>query len=502
MQRKKEIPKSPRNSLISKLAYEMLVRIGAEKLPINLDDILNLYPKIILVPYTEFKKDKEFIPDRYNFDLINARIDKQNAAEPNPAKWKEHLEAFTIPIEDKYFIYYDDRVRNEGRIRWSICHELGHIFIEHFTDFDLRTSNFVNITDKQYGVLELEAHWYASEVLAPGPVMFFLRKKLTSEHISLLCDISSEAAWRKKCYIELKKYEGFIENRPMMLNFSHFIFDTGYWDSVYRVLRERLELHPRLIREKYDECRVCKSCYAFVHNSWYSHCQYCGEELEKQHQFSMNRMHGIEQPVLDGKVYPSFEESRGWRALFCPRCKNHEFSKNDEFCPACHTPLYNRCLEHKAHNNKLSLECRRCPGCGGLTTYSELYDELKEYRIPPPSRYKSYHRFEEWGYIRFSILNKLKNSKGMRIYAILSDSAVYTDYDNFVLIITGEIKHAQELLNNMRIVEKSIEVYFTRVRELHLFYYDKIKHEIYNIVSSKKIHNTCSYLINEEVDIR
>ena len=58
LQKKKEIPKSPRNSLISKLAYEMLVRIGAEKLPINLDDIFDLYPKIIRVPYTEFKRIK------------------------------------------------------------------------------------------------------------------------------------------------------------------------------------------------------------------------------------------------------------------------------------------------------------------------------------------------------------------------------------------------------------------------------------------------------------
>ena len=169
----------------------------------------------------------------------------------------------------------------------------------------------------------------------------------------------------------------------------------------------------------------------------------------------MNRMFGVEQPILNGKVYPSFEEVYGLLALFCPRCKNHEFSKDDKFCPVCHTPLYNRCLEHEAHNFKLPLECRRAPCCGGQTTYSNLYDELKGYRIPPPSRYKSFHRFEEWGNIRFLLLNVL-GYKGLPLYSILSDSAVYTDYDNFALVFSGDIKHSQKLLNAIPMIEKYI----------------------------------------------
>jgi len=89
MPKRKGIPQSPRNSVISGLAYEMLVRIGAGKLPINLDDIFDMYPTIIRVPCTEFKKLNDVIPDQLNFDLMNARIDKENAAEPNPVKWKD-----------------------------------------------------------------------------------------------------------------------------------------------------------------------------------------------------------------------------------------------------------------------------------------------------------------------------------------------------------------------------------------------------------------------------
>ena len=468
----------------------MLVRIGAGKLPINLDDIFDLYPTIIRVPYTEFKKLNDVIPDWLNFDLMNARIDKENAAEPNPAKWKEHIEAFTIPVEETpdhfvYFIYYDDRVKNKERIRWSICHELGHIFAGHFADFDLRTSNFINITNSQYGVLELEAHWYASELLAPSPVMFILRNKLFTEHISLLCDISFDAAQKKKYAIERKKYEGFIENRQMMLNFSRFIFETGYWDSVYRVLRKRFELYPRFISLTYNGCRVCQSCGAFVRHSSYLCCQHCGERLATDSQFLMDRRRGIEQPVPDGKVYPSFEETKHWRAVYCPRCKNYKFSKDDEFCPVCQTPLYNRCLEHGP--NKISLECRRAPCCGGPTDYSQLYDELKGYQIRPPARYKGYHWYEDWGYIRFLLLVKIDRSVGMPLYSILSDSAVYTDYDNYVLVFVGDNAQCQEVYNNIDVIKGFIETYGqSHVEELYLYRHIWATREIYWIIPKNR----------------
>jgi len=437
------------------------------------------------VPFTEFKQYYgDRIPDSLNFDKINARIDKENAAEPNPEKWKDHIEAFTVPSEkpDGYYIYYDDRIRNEPRVRWSIGHEMGHIFVNHFIDFDLRTSNFINISGREIGVLENEAHWFASEVFAPGPFMCILRNKLTAEHISLLCDISIEAATKIGWRIMGRKYDSFPENRQMMLNFSHFIFDGLYWDSVYRVLRERLALHPRLIGAMYEECRVCKSCGAFVHHSSYYYCQYCGEELEKRRQFSMNHMQGIEQPILEGRTHPLFEEGKTWQALFCPKCKNFLYTKDDQFCSVCQTPLYNRCAEQKTHDFKLSLECRRCPDCGGLTTYSKLYDELKGHRIPPPARYKSCLVYEDWGYVRFLLLHNMRNSLGMHLYSVLSDSIAYTDYDNFVLVFSGEMDHAQELLDAIPTIRTYIEDYcFIHAKEIYLYYYSQLDHEVFRI---------------------
>ena len=469
------------------------MEIGAERLPTSINDILEAYPNIILIPFTEFKElYGDNIPDSLNFDKINARIDMKNAAEPNREKWKDHIEAFTEPSEEikGYFIYFDDRIRNEPRLRWSIGHEMGHIFDNHFIDFDLRSSNFVSITDRETGVLELEAHWFASEIFAPGPFMCILKNKLTAEYISLLCDISSEAASKRVWQIEHRKYKSFPENNQMMLNFSRFIFDGRYWDSVYRVLRERFELHPRIIKFQFEVCRVCKSCGAIVHNNIYSHCQYCGEKLDTSQQFRRNRMDGVEQPIPEGKAYPCFEENKRWRALFCPRCKNYTFSENDEFCPVCQTPLYNRCLEHESHDYKLSLDCRRCPDCGGLTVYSKLYDELKGRRIPLPSCFKGYYRYEDWGYIRFLLLMNSGYSKGMNLYAILSDSAVYTDYDNFVLVFAGSERNREDVFNSLPIIKSYIESYGSaHIKDIYLYHYNMSTREIYRIMPNEKLES-------------
>jgi len=70
----------------------------------------------------------------------------------------------------------------------------------------------------------------------------------------------------------------------------------------------------------------------------------------------------------------------------------------------------------------------------------------------------------------------------MHLYSILSDSVVYTDYDNFVLVFAGMIEHIQELLDSMLIIKEYIEDYcFANVKEICLFYYSISQNEIFRI---------------------
>jgi len=483
LQIKKEIPPNPRFKLAIERAHELLVEIEAEKLPINTDDVFDAYPNIVLIPYTEFKQNYDVVPDEYNFDKINAQIDKLNAAEPNPEKHRERLEALVRNIigTNKFFIYFDDRIKNKPRIRWSIGHEIGHVFLEHFEIIKDAVINHSKLTEDEYWLLETEAHWFACELFAPSPVLLMLDKRLSASQISLLCDISSKAAIKKNR--QLNKNYSYSENRRLMINFSQFMFSKSYLESLYTVMQKRIEAAPKLFWLLYSVCRICSKCGAFINDSGYSHCHWCGERQETPVRIGLASLPSDMPHARDGVVYEYFEESEKHRVLYCPKCKNYFFLSGDEFCKTCQTPLYNHCIEEK---KLLPAECRRCPFCGGITDYSDLYDALKNQKIPPPARYRDFHKFEDWGYIRYMLRKKMSFTKGMYLYSILSDSVVYTDWDHFILIFTGDIGHVQNLLKNMQVIVGFIETYASAfVKETILYHFDREKREIHLIVPNE-----------------
>ena len=180
-QRKKEIPQKPRFEFAIERAYQVLVDICADKLPISIEIIEKRFLNLEIHAYTKYK-EQFVIPAQLDFDKRNAIIDKENEAEPDPSKWRDHLEALVLRVrgEKEYLIIYDDRVRNEQRKRWSIGHELGHVFCGHLEEFELTCLLRSGLSKEEYGVLETEAHWFVSELLAPSPVLLLLNTRFDS----------------------------------------------------------------------------------------------------------------------------------------------------------------------------------------------------------------------------------------------------------------------------------------------------------------------------------
>lgn len=77
-----------------------------------------------------------------------------------------------------------------NRIRWTLAHELGHIFLEHLITFPEITQS---LSYSEYNVLEEEANRFAAELLAPMNILKILNIN-SREKIQSLCKISSEAA--------------------------------------------------------------------------------------------------------------------------------------------------------------------------------------------------------------------------------------------------------------------------------------------------------------------
>lgn len=90
----------------------------------------------------------------------------------------EHLhgeEGYTLRNNDKYRIVIDTNVYSK-RLRFTIFHEIGHIILGHFTDFD----NFT-LTQNEYNILDIEANVFAGEVLMPEKHIINSGLRTTSE---------------------------------------------------------------------------------------------------------------------------------------------------------------------------------------------------------------------------------------------------------------------------------------------------------------------------------
>jgi len=121
----------------------------------------------------------------------------------------------------QWFIVYDDSLPL-GRKRFTVAHELGHIFLGHplVAGFHART------TGGKLPPTENEANVFASRFLAPACVLWGLNLHTAAE-ISRICEISAEAAEiRAKRMAELYRRNMFLTSpleRQVYAQFTDFI---------------------------------------------------------------------------------------------------------------------------------------------------------------------------------------------------------------------------------------------------------------------------------------
>ncbi|MDD6447205.1 MAG: ImmA/IrrE family metallo-endopeptidase [Ruminococcus sp.] len=107
----------------------------------------------------------------------------------------------TLIQNDKFYIIYADG-QSHQRCRFTIAHELGHIFLGHL--FNKNGKGFLTTDDT-----ESSANVFARDLLAPACVLHELQV-LTAPEISQLCNISLEAAtYRAERMKELERRNAF-----------------------------------------------------------------------------------------------------------------------------------------------------------------------------------------------------------------------------------------------------------------------------------------------------
>jgi Zn-dependent peptidase ImmA (M78 family) len=99
-----------------------------------------------------------------------------------------HESGASLLIEGQWYIIYDDE-NTRQRCRFTIAHELGHIFLGH----ELRKGYYARTFNTSRPAIEQQADSFAARLLAPACVLWALNAHTAAE-ISSLCDISNYAA--------------------------------------------------------------------------------------------------------------------------------------------------------------------------------------------------------------------------------------------------------------------------------------------------------------------
>lgn len=126
----------------------------------------------------------------------------------------------TILDNDMYFIVYKDS-ESPYRCRFTIAHELGHIFLGHLTITTQKYRTFVNNDEN-----ENAANIFARDLLAPACVLHEL-KISKAEDIARICNISMQAAEiRAERMAILEKRNAWYKNpieKQVFYQFERFI---------------------------------------------------------------------------------------------------------------------------------------------------------------------------------------------------------------------------------------------------------------------------------------
>lgn len=109
-------------------------------------------------------------------------------------------EGMTVKSGSRYIILYDDKIKNLARINFTVCHELGHIYLDHLDD---------GIKSQR------EANYFAASLLMPEAVVRFLDcrngERLTPEQMTNYFCASLSAC--KKRRAELDTLDGYFPSK-------------------------------------------------------------------------------------------------------------------------------------------------------------------------------------------------------------------------------------------------------------------------------------------------
>lgn len=328
-------PHTARYDIVMTRANELFAKEGIIEFPIEPFEIIK-NNKWGLVTYSELAEE------------YGVTVDEIKAA-------FQSEDGYTIYDGTNHTIAYNDTVSVHGRIRFTLMHEIGHIYMNHLIDFDETILRRSNLTETKYKVLENEANSFARNTLAPVIVVKDLKINSVQDLVNHF-DISSSAA-KTRLKALMLDYKVLLSQyiRFQRQNFKSFIYTF---------------LHSK-------KCLKCLYQFTIADAQY---CPMCSSEKIYKSKEKINLK------------YDGYEVDEFGRAIECPKCGNEEVYFEGDHCIVCSTFLINKCAVTQVDFHEYNESCnitlpgnaRYCYQCGNESTFyqqgllDKWEDEKKE----------------------------------------------------------------------------------------------------------------------------
>ncbi|MCY8045736.1 ImmA/IrrE family metallo-endopeptidase [Bacillus haynesii] len=253
-------------------------------------------------------------------------------------------DGYTIYDGVNHTIAYNDTIMVPERIRFTLMHEIGHIYMNHLIELEETILRRSEMTEAKYKILENEANSFARNVLAPVALVRHLNIQI-EEDIVAYFKISKRAA----------------KVRLQSLNFD-----------LYNTFMPMIHLQLKFFKEfinRIKNLKFCQSCNHTFTNGIASHCPICGN----------NKL--INKKGEPDLIYNGYTLDNNGRALICPTCENEQIHYDGNICKICNTYLVNKCastyqqddtgyvFSQKSCETILDGNARYCIKCGNESTF-------------------------------------------------------------------------------------------------------------------------------------
>lgn len=303
-------PKTARYKKVMKRVHDFLLNENITNFPLDPFSIINRN-KWGLMSYSEFARE-----EGVTIEEVTSAVQSEDG--------------FTIYDGSNYTILYNDTIESSGRIRFTLMHEIGHIYLNHLTEFDETILKRSALTEEKYRVLENEANSFARNTLAPAVLVKELN--ITTERELMEYFHLSQSAAK----VRLQSLALDIKN----LTRTFFLLQKG-------VFKEFINNVSCLKR--------CVNCNYSFFDKYIIFCPICGNK---------NTVKGKREETM---IYSGYVLDQNGRPSSCPVCDNEEVSEGD-FCKVCGVYLINECTNFNC-NIPVEGNARYCKLCGHPTTY-------------------------------------------------------------------------------------------------------------------------------------